>query len=935
MKFNELKSILQQEHKEYKSMPFWSWNNEIEEENLVKQIEDMKEAGIGGFIMHARTGLKIEYLGEKWFSCIKACLEKAKELDMEAWVYDENGWPSGFVGGKLLEREDFRAQYLTYEVKESFNKNAFAVYEKVGNDYKLINKAEENITEYHTIYLHTSPANTDILNPKVVDAFITETHEEYHKRFKDSFGKELAGFFTDEPQYFRQETPYSKILAEEFKNEGIDLKSGLIYLFIQDKKGYEFRTKYYSTLNELYVNNFYKKLYDWCEEHNCKLTGHTIEESSLAFQMLGCAGAMPTYEYEHMPAVDWLGKDLPNEIMAKQIGSVASQLGKKYVLTETFACSGYETTPRELKSVAEFQYFGGVNRTCQHLYPYSMSAQGKVDHPPFFAKQSNWYDEFKAFNTYFDRLGYIIGETKEVYDVAVIHPMRNVYLDFLKKDYNTCVKALEEDFDKLLECLEKKGITYHFIDESILARYGSITKNSLKVGNCEYNTILIPNMKSIAGSTLDILKDYNGKLLNLANLEYVDGKAQKVSLNSNTTFEEILKNTAIKVKNTSGRYSVYARSSELGEFIFIKNISNDKECSFDIENYGEYRAFDLNTLTISPIEKHNVVAPFDSLILIKDDTKCEDKKVKKAVDITSNFKIKEISENYLVIDNVSYSYDGKEYTEKMPIQQSFEQLLRKDYKGKLYVKYDFMVKDLVSAKLIVEKANYETFELNGNKVDFVKSDFDFLFIESDISKMLKLGKNEIIYSTFFYEHDGVHFALFDPESTESLVNCLYYDTSIENFIIKGDFSLDEDYAICKKTIPTNVNGIEKQGYPFFKGSVIYSGKYNYNGCGKAVLELNGDYLVVKITANGKSKQVVMDKSVDITEILNQGENELEIEIKTSLRNLFGPHHLKCGSVSPFCFTFRKEWKNGKPSFYEDEYVLVNVGIENITIKETN
>ncbi len=306
MDFIELKGILEQEHKEYKSMPFWSWNNELDEENLVAQIEDMHEAGIGGFIMHARTGLKLEYLGEKWFSCIEACLKKAKELGMEAWAYDENGWPSGFVGGKLLEKEEYLAQFLTYEVKDSFDDSAFAVYQKTEDGYLLIDGAKTGVGEYHTVYLHTSPANTDILNPEVVDAFIQETHEEYYKRFKDSFGKELVGFFTDEPQYYRWNTPYSKCLAEEFTKEGQNVKNGLIYLFIQDKAGYEFRTKYYSTLNKLYVQNFYKKIYDWCEAHNCKLTGHSIEESVLAFQMMSCAGVTPTYEFEHMPAVDWL-----------------------------------------------------------------------------------------------------------------------------------------------------------------------------------------------------------------------------------------------------------------------------------------------------------------------------------------------------------------------------------------------------------------------------------------------------------------------------------------------------------------------------------------------------------------------------------------------------------------------------------------------------
>ncbi len=935
MDFNELKRVLEQEHKEYKSMPFWSWNNELDEENLVAQIEDMHRAGIGGFIMHARTGLKTEYLGEKWFSCIEACLKKAKALDMEAWVYDENGWPSGFVGGKLLEREEFLAQFLTYEVKDRFDADAFVVYEKNEDGYAVIDGAREGVKEYHTLYLRTSPANTDILNPDVVDAFIQETHEEYYKRFPDSFGKELVGFFTDEPQYYRWNTPYSKCVAAEFDKEGLDVKSGLIYLFVQDKRGYPFRMKYYSTLNALYVKNFYKKIYDWCENHGCKLTGHSIEESLLGHQMACCAGVAATYEFEHVPAVDWLGKFLPNELMLKQVGSAASQLGKKHILTETFACSGYETTPRELKSVAEYQYFGGVNRTCQHLYPYSMSAQGKLDHPPFFAKHSNWYDEFKTFNLYFDRLGFIVGETKETYDLAIVHPLRSCYLEYLRAEDVASVKGIEEPFIQLLEKLAANGITYHLLDESILERHGKIVGNTLQVGNCAYHTVVIPEMPSIAASTLTLLKGFGGKILNLGNLRYVDGKEQSVSLPSNISFEEIVQNASLRVKNAGGRYSLHARAGELGEFVFIKNISNTEECVCEIENFEEYRAFDLASMTIRPIEKRNVIEGLGSLILRKDDTPCAGRETTGITDITDSFRVKGISENYLVIDQVSYSFDGKEYTEKMPVQQAFEQLLRRDYKGTLFVKYDFEAKALVKAKILLERAKYESFTVNGNSVEFTQSDFDFLFVEGDISKYLRLGKNEIVYSTYYYQHDGVHFALFDPRATESVKNCLYYDTSIENIYLCGDFSLDENYSICDNKIPTRINGIEKQGYPFFKGEIVYGGRYTYDGKGRATLTLDGDYLVARVQANGRSKEIVMDTSVDITDLLKVGENDLEITVRTSLRNLFGPHHIEWFFItSPYSFTFRGQWEHGKPANYVDEYLLVNVGVKKIEIKET-
>lgn len=166
-------TALSSELKEYRSIPFWSWNNNLDDIELCRQIEDMKSAGMGGFIIHARTGLKEEYLGEKWFSCIGACLKKAKELDMEAWIYDENGWPSGFVGGKLLENETFRARFLEYSVG-SFDKLAFASYVRQGDDYIRIDQKLAGEAEYHNIYLRVSPANTDILNSAVTEAFLAE-----------------------------------------------------------------------------------------------------------------------------------------------------------------------------------------------------------------------------------------------------------------------------------------------------------------------------------------------------------------------------------------------------------------------------------------------------------------------------------------------------------------------------------------------------------------------------------------------------------------------------------------------------------------------------------------------------------------------------------------------------------------------------------------
>ena len=109
-------------------VPFWSWNDKLEPDELRRQIGAMQDAGMGGFFMHARGGLETEYLSEDWFRAVEASVDEAKKRGMQAWCYDENGWPSGFAGGKLLEDPENRAHYLRFEKKPGFDAAAIGVY---------------------------------------------------------------------------------------------------------------------------------------------------------------------------------------------------------------------------------------------------------------------------------------------------------------------------------------------------------------------------------------------------------------------------------------------------------------------------------------------------------------------------------------------------------------------------------------------------------------------------------------------------------------------------------------------------------------------------------------------------------------------------------------------------------------------------------------
>lgn len=456
----------------YKPLPFWSWNGKLEKEELLRQIRWMEQTNNGGFFMHARSGLKTQYLSEEWMACIQACAEGAGEL--QAWLYDENGWPSGFAGGKLLEREEDRDQYLSHQLGE-FDPNATVSY-YLENGKLIRTQSPVPGREHLNVSVHTAVSTADILNPEVTEKFLALTHQVYKEHFGENFSKIFRGFFTDEPQYQRWHTPYTPVVADYFREHyGQDIFDGIGLLFVEAEDFRTFRYRYWKAMQQLMLDNFAKKVYHWCEENDVQLTGHYVEEISMGCQIMCCAGVMPFYEYEHIPGIDWLGKFTDNELSPRQVGSAACQLGKKQVITESFGCCGHEVTPQDLRRIVGFQYVNGANLLCQHLIPYAENGNRKRDHPAHYSPKNSWVKEdFGAFNLYVSRLSKLLSGSTEQVKVAVLHPIRGSYFDYKREEADFAIGQLDTLLRQDCRRLSENGINYHFLDETLLEKHSSV-----------------------------------------------------------------------------------------------------------------------------------------------------------------------------------------------------------------------------------------------------------------------------------------------------------------------------------------------------------------------------------------------------------------------------------------------------------------------------
>ena len=101
---------------EYSIAPFWFLNSDLNDDELVRQLTEMKEKGVDRVILHSRKGVEVGYLSEEWFRKIGVILDACEKLGMTALIYDEDNWPSGYAGGRITEENpDFAAICLSVD----------------------------------------------------------------------------------------------------------------------------------------------------------------------------------------------------------------------------------------------------------------------------------------------------------------------------------------------------------------------------------------------------------------------------------------------------------------------------------------------------------------------------------------------------------------------------------------------------------------------------------------------------------------------------------------------------------------------------------------------------------------------------------------------------------------------------------------------------
>lgn len=989
------KDLFKSPPSEFKGAPFWSINDRLSPEEVARQIALLNEGGYGGVFFHAREGLATSFLGEEWFKSFEAAVNEAKKLDMYVWIYDELCWPSGFAGGivpALSARYRAKALVMVPGERAYGGEEVIANFKcKLNNEGLPANYEVAKPDEKGEDYLYLSfivfvapPGETwfnglsyvDLLDHNVVKKFLEVAYAPYVDRFYNNIGKTIPGVFTDEPNISSSRprapstipprgprmapfaVPWTNGLVKRFKElNGYNITERLPEIFFNVGNYMKTRHDFWKTITMLFLEAFSKQIYEWCDEHGLKSTGHYLAEDSLLSQLV-CAGAvMPHYEYQHVPGIDHLGMHVWGSLLTtKQVSSVANQLGKERVLCETYGCTGNYPSFADRKWIGDWLYVMGVNLLNHHLVPYSMRGRRKRDYGLNFHWSQPWWKYNGILEEYFARLSYMLSRGKRIVNVLVIHPIGTAWALYSPLNMSK-VAEIDEYLSSLLRSLLSAHIDFDLGDEMLMEKYGKVDDEKLRIGNILYDAIIIPPSTTLSSKTVKILKEFaslGGKLIAIAPMPHlVDGEPneeikdllskakllERIGKNSLAAALEDIPKSIIIEGDEDGDVLYHLREDEDGCILFIVNTSRERphdlrlsaDGEFDVEMWdpmsGEqsFEKFEIKNgktfwgLRLEPIgSKMFVLRPNLSETFKIKHSQLSGEKGSKICEVNLNgpWKIKRLNPNILVLDYCRYRIKGA-WSDLVPVWKAHEAIVRRGLGTEFQLRFEFE-SDVEfknrEAYLVMEEPERFKIYVNGVNIKPKTEDFwlDWNFPKIYVSNLLGKGLNII-------EIEGI--VDLEPE--------------LENIYLLGDFAVKigakGGSRLIDEVKEAEIRDLCDAGYPFYAGEFELEKDVDSSIPENARVflrfeEFNAALAVIYVNEKEAGKVILPPYEIEITDAFKRGGNKIKLVLVGTLRNALGPLHYKGGDpsfIGPETFKETTNWT--------DDYVLRQFGAKNVKI----
>ena len=870
----------------YRGLDLWMVNDKLEDDEIIRQVEEFREKGLYSVIFRTYNGLISDYPGPEFRSKLRVAVEAAKRCGLKI-VLQAGYMPSAFPGLP----KSYALHRIVPLPKEQLH----------GDEHIL---ARDGVIAY-TDQIAVSTIN--MLDEESMDFYIKAVYEDMWADFSDEFGKTIISVWLDEPRVDNKYLTWTPKLGRKFAERyGYSIEENIpsLYYDIGDYK--KIRYDYYTLLRDMLKTCYYMKVRTWCHSRGLTFSGHLMGEERLTMQIAQAIAVMPFYRYLDIPGIDLLRSshdwyDKPQlawtkyfqdfversmHIAAVQCVSAAEQAGKEHVLCEMYGVTSPNFVFRDQMHLFDYFAANGINHQCMHGLFYSVRGFRKRLYPQTFNVYQPFWENFRNVKDYVARVSSFVSCGKCTKDVLVIHPLETAYGLFrgLTDPEDESNRAAIEEYDKcyyrLIVQLYSSQIPFHFGDMSLIEEMGSVKKDRLVVGEMAYSTVVVADIEVLTAKMVSLLDEFahnGGKILIKGALpSRIDGREDKTvagflgSLSNTCLFEN---NEALirALKQDGSRSYVYHCSDDASKTVINHRVDGDNNYFFihngdcrrgkrgELCMKGMHKAFrfDAQSGQVSEMDSYerdgetvipvvNAVGGSSLIFTIPAQTPA---KLPKSSKMFRVLPLDEIScsingENVLTLELCTYKTEKmSRFSEKeIAIERVVEKLKREKYEGEVTLRFkfnsDFPAKGL---RLVLEDPEECKVTLNGKQVKldsqgyYYSKSFQVVVLPDAVCP----GENVIELTRYTKPQIAAPFT----DDMKHLFELFRAPVGVdlERIYILGDFCVEavpeyptgagivrygkHFYMTERKSIPA-VADVTSHGYPFYPGCVDYTIKLN-------------------------------------------------------------------------------------------------------------
>jgi hypothetical protein len=475
----------------------WAINAALDERELYRQLDRLRGFGFDGAVFHPRFyPNEPPYLSDEYLAILSRVILHAKSIGMDFWIYDENGWPSGTVGGALLKHHPGDVQQWADLVTEP-PADCLGNFERDGQRWFVARRRGVGV---------------DYFNPNLARHFIEMTHERYRQGLSPAAFEHVSAFFCDEPEFGLGHTydalsphgamPWTPRLPELFRARyGEELEPLLPKLFFPGDGCGEARVKFWELLTDVFNESFNAPLNEWCRRHGKRYTAHVKGEEHPLFQVPTSGSCHQVFQHLALPAIDALERYLSNHFYPRQISSAARQFGDGRCMVEAFGGAGWGARPEDLERYLLWLGRHGLTDFVLHLSQYRLDSAAIRDWPPSQPLHLTWREVYPEVLNRFRRE--LEKNPRPPADTLVIAPYRGIMgsyepWELLKTNVHnartypaTAAGKINRRFMELIETLHRAGVSYDLADERTLEQSGKLANGQLTLGKCVYRRVIV------------------------------------------------------------------------------------------------------------------------------------------------------------------------------------------------------------------------------------------------------------------------------------------------------------------------------------------------------------------------------------------------------------------------------------------------------------